>query len=648
MTTAGPPTDLDDRLARLDARIGAVEAELARWRPAPVPPPAGLPVPGPYPPPGPAYPPPGPAYPPPGAAYPPPGMAGFPPPGTAGFPPPGTPFPPPYVPPAPRRPTDWSRLPVWAGAAVTFVGVVLLLVLAASADWFGPTARVVAGAVLGTGLVALAGWLVRRGGRSAAGPAALAGTGSTALLGSVVAATSLYELVPIPVGLVLCLLVAAGGIALADRWDSTGFAIAVLVGADIAVLAVADDLDWLSLGMAVLVQLGVAPTALRRSPALAAVAAGGTAVHGLLAGVLALESDRPGTPGLLVGVAALALVVGVGVAVLGALRGARVPSVLGIAAAPVPLLPTLHVVGTPTAVAVTLAAAAAAGAAAYPRTVGRAVRVTALAVAAVLVAVATVRWVDGVTLALVLLAEALVLLGPAAWLRLRPAQLAGAVLAVIGGVAALGTTLDPVSVLEPLRTATADVPPGALVVAALLVAVAVAALAAGLRTAVLASVPWAAWAWLPILAGLYGASWFLVTGAQLVVPGENGFLSGHVLVTLAVTGLGVALLVRGLNRPGAGRAGFALIAAALVKLVLFDLVTLDGLARVAAFIGAGLVLLAVGTWYARRVAAPDGRPPGGPGPGGSGPAGPHGAGPGGSGPAGPDAGGPAAPAGGGR
>ena len=52
-----------------------------------------------------------------------------------------------------------------------------------------------------------------------------------------------------------------------------------------------------------------------------------------------------------------------------------------------------------------------------------------------------------------------------------------------------------------------------------------------------------------------------------------------------------------------------LVAAAVAKLVLFDLVALDGLARVAAFLGAGLVLLAAGTRYARLVAEAEKAPP---------------------------------------
>jgi uncharacterized membrane protein len=49
--------------------------------------------------------------------------------------------------------------------------------------------------------------------------------------------------------------------------------------------------------------------------------------------------------------------------------------------------------------------------------------------------------------------------------------------------------------------------------------------------------------------------------------------------------------------------GLVLVGAAVLKLVLFDLATLDGMARVAAFLCAGLVLLAAGTRYARLVAS---------------------------------------------
>ena len=51
----------------------------------------------------------------------------------------------------------------------------------------------------------------------------------------------------------------------------------------------------------------------------------------------------------------------------------------------------------------------------------------------------------------------------------------------------------------------------------------------------------------------------------------------------------------------------ALVAAAVAKLFLFDLGTLDGIFRVVVFIAVGLVLLGMGTGYARLLAQQDGR-----------------------------------------
>jgi uncharacterized membrane protein len=48
-----------------------------------------------------------------------------------------------------------------------------------------------------------------------------------------------------------------------------------------------------------------------------------------------------------------------------------------------------------------------------------------------------------------------------------------------------------------------------------------------------------------------------------------------------------------------------LTAAAMAKLFLFDLGTLDGIFRVVAFIVVGLVLLAMGSGYARSLAQQD-------------------------------------------
>jgi uncharacterized membrane protein len=107
------------------------------------------------------------------------------------------------------------------------------------------------------------------------------------------------------------------------------------------------------------------------------------------------------------------------------------------------------------------------------------------------------------------------------------------------------------------------------------------------------------WASLGVV-GLYGVTG-LVVNLALLVDNRDGFTAGHALVTVSWTVAALVLLARGISRPALRVAGMALVAAAVAKLVLFDLGALDGLARVAAFLGAGLVLLAAGTRYARLI-----------------------------------------------
>ena len=115
--------------------------------------------------------------------------------------------PPPRVPLTERLTADggqgWiGKLLAVAGVAVTLVGVVLLLVLAAQAGILRPEIRVAAGGVLAAGLVGVAvRWNRRAGGRT--GAIALAATGVAAAYIDVVAVTTLYEWVAPAVGLLL-------------------------------------------------------------------------------------------------------------------------------------------------------------------------------------------------------------------------------------------------------------------------------------------------------------------------------------------------------------------------------------------------------------------------------------------------------------
>ncbi|HSK60950.1 MAG TPA: hypothetical protein VK935_18060, partial [Actinomycetospora sp.] len=250
----------------------------------------------------------------------------------------------------------------------------------------------------------------------------------------------------------------------------------------------------------------------------------------------------------------------------------------------------------------------------------RALAVVAGAAGTAALLVATVIAVGGGPVSLPLLAEA-ALLGLVAVVARRPGPLvAGGVLALVGGLVALAEDapadlladfpVSPFVVTVPGGTATAGALgelAGALATSLVLVAVAgigllalarLGALRDRTRAAVLVSV-------LGVV-GLYGATGAVVTASLLVSPTRSAFLVGHVLVTVSWTAVALVLLARGLQTPTRVLPrilGGVLVVAAVIKLVLFDLTALDGLARVAAFLGAGLVLLAAGSRYAKAVAA---------------------------------------------
>ncbi len=140
---------------------------------------------------------------------------------TAAPTPPAAPPTPPFPPVAkPARDEGWiGKLLAVAGVAVTLIGVVLLLVLAAQAGILRPEIRVAAGAVLAAALVGAAAWLYARpGGR--VGAIALAATGVAAAYMDVIAMTTIYGWVSAPIGLVIAAVIGGGGLTLARRWDS--------------------------------------------------------------------------------------------------------------------------------------------------------------------------------------------------------------------------------------------------------------------------------------------------------------------------------------------------------------------------------------------------------------------------------------------
>ncbi|MGQ0778200.1 MAG: DUF2339 domain-containing protein, partial [Pseudonocardiales bacterium] len=173
------------------------------------------------------------------------------------------------VPSTPRKPGlleregASSRLLAWVGGAVTLLGVLLLLVLAVQRGWLGPLPRVLGGAALAVALIGV-GVAVHRRPAGQVGGVVLAATGFAALYLDTVAATVLYGYLPSWAGLAVGLLVAAAGLALADRWQAEPLAIAVVAGA--AVLApVITGLDPVPLvGFLLVLQVAATLAQLRR------------------------------------------------------------------------------------------------------------------------------------------------------------------------------------------------------------------------------------------------------------------------------------------------------------------------------------------------------------------------------------------------
>lgn len=537
--------------------------------------------------------------------------------------PPPPPVYPVYVPPAgltpPAPPSKGStearggRLIAWVGGSITLLGVVMFLALAASRGWFGIPARLVAGGVLGLALVGVGLWLHRRpGGRT--GALALAATGIAALYLDVGTATARFHYLPNPAGLAVGLVIAGAGLALADRWRAQLLAAGAVVGVG-ALMPVLTNGDWpLLVALVLAPQLAAAPVVARRGwSALAMVAALFPVLYGAVA-VFAVALSESADRGPTLAAVIAVFVVGAALAVPNRSAGAAVRLV----AAPVPALALATdyggwrgallaglVGGALLAVAPVLAKRLDWLTAVHP-----AVRVSAGAAGGVAIFEATMLALGGAALTGVLLGQALVLVIVTATTGRRGPLLAAAGYGLVGlGLAAfrdapvLALAVFPAEPYlhrgEPDHRALLT----GLALSALVLALATATMPAAARLQLAKADAESAWLWAPVGAvGLYGATGTVVTAALLVVPDQPGFVGGHALVTISWTLVALILLARGIERRAPRVAGLVLMAASVAKLLLFDLVALDGLARVAAFVGAGLLILAAGSHYARLVA----------------------------------------------
>ncbi|MFD1151237.1 DUF2339 domain-containing protein, partial [Saccharothrix hoggarensis] len=509
--------------------------------------------------------------------------------------------------PPPQRPSLFDRLSqdgagskllAWVGGAVTLLGVVLLLILAVQRGYLGPLPRVLTGAALGGVLVGLGLWLHRTPtGRT--GAFALAATGIAVLYLDVVAATSIYGYLPVGGGLAAGLLVAAGGLLLALRWDSAALAIGVVAACAACAPVLTEGFTPLLVAFLLVLKIAASPVHLKRDWPWLAVTAG---VPPLLATILTI--NRVDEPHVLAGIALLAAVIGVAAAVLTTKVRPDDTTALALAVgSPMPALLTTVVLDRPLdavvagAVAVMMLALWAAGRKALPKNFGAAVG----AVGVFALFQATALALDGSTRAAVVLAEALLLAFLAKVLASRGPLLGSALFGVIGFLLAVGDAVPPRLLLDgPQRVDTSGFLVSGMLTSLVLGALAVVLpwVASRLRVLGREPLPW-------VVAGvvlLYAAAGFVLCAALLVSQDVTGFLFGHSIVTVSWTVAALVLLVRGIDRKSLRVAGLVLVGAAVAKLLLFDMAALDGIARVLAFIGAGLVLLTAGTRYAKLVA----------------------------------------------
>ncbi len=592
---------MSQQLARVSADLNELDRLLAE-RP-PVPQAAPQPVPPPMPTPQP--------YVPPAAAYAPPPAPHWPPQPAPPIAPPRLTQPPP-APQAPRPPRDASwigKVLAVAGVAVTLIGVVLLLVLAAQAGILRPEIRVGAGAVLAGALVGVAARLYARpGGR--VGAIALAATGVAAAYIDVIAITTIYEWVSAPVGLVIAAVIGGGGLTLARRWDSQHLGLLVLVPLIVLAPIVTDGITMLLIAFmlaisaaSLLVQLGKDWILLHTARITASTCP--------LLVALAVAHFGDGNDAWLAGACGIAAMLAiVGALILLPSTGNRVAMALLTTAGVLPVL------CASVALAPMVAALMAAGLAAallaivlvgdrLPA-VSKVVRQIWSATSAVSALIAVTVAFDGEVAAPVLLAMAAVV--AVAGRRDDVARFVAVGFGLVGGGLYLGYA-PPTSLVRATLLSTPDAV-SVLVSSILLIAAVVAIV----------------WSWVGrgvvdsdavrvLLAGfavvvVYAVTTFTVTAGVLAGGESGGFFAGHMAATICWIAMAAALFVYAARQsrdersvPIAG--GLALVAAAMAKLFLFDLGTLDGMFRVAVFIVVGLVLLGMGAGYARLLAQQD-------------------------------------------
>ncbi|MDT7791628.1 MAG: hypothetical protein QOD59_1064 [Mycobacterium sp.] len=511
-------------------------------------------------------------------------------------------YPPQYAaPPVPSRPAvtptpprerseGWiGKMLAVAGVAVTLIGVVLLLVLAAQAGILRPEIRVGAGAVLAGALVAAAGWLYARpGGR--VGAIALAATGIAAAYMDVIAVTTIYEWAPAPIGLAIAAVIGGGGLTLARRWNSQQLGLLVVVPLIALAPVVTGGITLLLVGFMLALSAASLMVQLGKDWIWLHAARIAAPTFPLLVALAAVYFDG-GYDLWLAGACGIAAVLAIAAALILLPRTEnRVAMGLLTAAGVVPVLCVSLAVDR--VVAALMAAALAAALLAIVSGVTGVVRQIWSALSAISALIAVTVALDGHVAGPVLLALAVVF--AVAGRHDAIARWSALGFAFAGG--GLYLSYAPPSSLVEATPMDAAAGISTLVSSLLLVACAVA-------------IAWSLKGEANVWAGsavviVYAVTAFTVTAGVLVGGEGGGFFAGHMAATICWIAMAAALFIYAARLTKTQRSlpiggGLALVGAAMAKLFLFDLGTLDGIFRVAVFIVVGLVLLGMGAGYAR-------------------------------------------------
>jgi uncharacterized membrane protein len=503
------------------------------------------------------------------------------------------------TPPRPaREEPDWSallgaRALAWAGGGVTVLGIVFFFVLAIERGWIGHDARLALGAITSALVFGAGVWLRERFGDSYAALSAV-GAGLAGGFATVVAASSLYHLLPDAAALAVVGVIASMALLLAEVWRSETVAGFGLVAAMLVSMAISwhNGVTQLGVGFVGLALAAAAAVAVLRSwnwLALASLVAAGIQAVALVA-----EHHKLGVPFALA-FAAIALATSVGLTLhreldYEAASLALLSAVLGGGS-----LALAYGGRTEGWTLVALFGAYLAVAAVVFR-FARDLAATLVAIALALGAIAAADLVSLFSLTAVWSVEAVLL----AWLATRvDRRFSYSSLAFL--TLAIGHALATEAKPRDLFVASHDPARG---LPALLLCIAAAAVAAWLleetRDAVAAVAAVAATLVLYALS-LSLLELFEYTGTDV----HTLFQRGHTAVSAMWGIVGAATLYAGLRlaKRRLQIGGFALFGLALAKLFLYDLAFLSSVARAFSFLAVGAMLLAAGFAY-QRLAGP--------------------------------------------